>query len=275
MLAHPYGQRGAAGTACAYSPARDDAEGRSAGPRTDAVRATIAVLAAITVSASLACGPSPAADEAPPPGEWLVLFDGRSVDHWRGFQRDDFPTDGWTIDGDALTPKTDGAVVDIITRRQFRNYELELEWRVAPRGNSGIFVHVTEAHPQVWHTGPEVQVLDDENHPDGRVPETSAGSIYGLVAPGDKALRPAGQYNHSRVVVRGSVIEHVLNGQPVVEIDLDSEDFRSRVAASTFGTLPDFSGAREGHIALQHASVSPLRAPVWFRHVRVRALPDE
>jgi hypothetical protein len=236
------------------------------------------VLVACVAAAMLAaCSPpqqvSPADDPSAAPGEWLVLFDGGSVDHWRGFRRDDFPADGWTIDDGALTPVTDGTVVDIITRQQFSHYELELEWRVAPHGNSGIFVHVTEDHPQVWHTGPEFQVLDDEAHPDGKVPETSAGSVYGLVAPADTRLRPAGEYNSARIIVRGALIEHVLNGRTVLTVDLDSEEFRRRVAGSTFSQWPDFARAREGHIALQHASVSPLKAPVWFRNVRIRELP--
>jgi hypothetical protein len=235
------------------------------------LRAAIASVALLVIAAAAACDRRPAGD-APAPGEWIVLFDGTSVEHWRGYQRDDFPTDGWTIDGDALKPTTDGTVIDIITRRQFRNYELELEWRVAPRGNSGIFVHVAEGPPHVWHTGPEFQVLDDESHPDGRVPETSAGSIYGVMAAADTRLQPAGQYNSARVIVRGARIEHHLNGQQVLELDLDSEDFRDRVAASTFSTLPEYARRREGHIALQHASVSPLRAPVWFRNVRIREL---
>jgi hypothetical protein len=236
-------------------------------------RVLVACVMAVGLVACSAPQAPPADRPAAASGEWLVLFDGGSVDHWRGFRRDDFPADGWTVDEGALKPITDGTVVDIITRQQFSHYELELEWRVAPHGNSGIFVHVTEDHPQVWHTGPEFQVLDDEAHPDGRVPETSAGSVYGLLAPADKHLRPAGEYNSARIVVRGGLLEHVLNGQTVLTVDLDSEEFRRRVAGSTFSQWPDFARPRAGHIALQHASVSPLKAPVWFRSVRIRELP--
>jgi hypothetical protein len=207
-------------------------------------------------------------------GAWVTLFDGTSTEHWRGFRRDTFPDDGWQVEDGALTPRPDGTVVDLVTRRTYRDFELELEWRVAPHGNSGIFVQVSEDHPEVWHTGPEFQVLDNERHPDGRVPETSAGSIYGLVAPAAVALRPAGEYNHARVVVRGSRLEHALNGETVLRVNLDSDDFRTRVAASPFASMPDFARHREGHIALQHASVSPLKAPVWFRHVRIRELRE-
>jgi hypothetical protein len=205
-------------------------------------------------------------------GGWIVLFDGKSTEHWRGFQREDFPSDGWKIEDGALKPLTEGTVVDLITRKKYREYELELEWRVEERGNSGIFVHVTEGHPEVWQTGPEFQVLDDVNHPDGLDPKTSAGSIYGLLAPVNKKLRPIGEYNQARVVARGSKLEHYLNGNKILETDLDSPEFKELVAATKFSEWPDFGRHREGHIALQHASVSRLKARVWFRNVRIREL---
>jgi hypothetical protein len=239
----------------------------------------------LTTGFFLALDPSRAADAspddpagtaalAPAPGDWVILFDGSSVAHWRGFQREEFPFDGWSIDGDALKPRTEGTVIDLITRRQYRHYELELEWRVAPLGNSGIFVHVTEAHPQVWHTGPEIQVLDDDGHPDGQDPKTSAGSIFDLIAPTDKTLQPAGQYNRARLVVRGPRIEQYLNGRKILDLDLESLEFKRLVAESKFSKLPEFTRRYEGHIALQHASVSPLKAPVWFRQIRIRELPE-
>lgn len=216
-----------------------------------------------------------APDRVPTPGDWLTLFDGQSTEHWKGFQRESFPEDAWTVEDGTLTPLPDGAVVDLVTRRTFSHYELELEWRVAPNGNSGIFVHVTEDHPQVWHTGPEFQVLDDERHPDGQRAETSAGSVYALVAPTDKLLRPAGEWNTVRLVVRGSRLEQTLNGRTVVTVDVNDETFRERVRASAFEVLPDFARHEAGHVALQHASVSPLKAPVWFRNIRIRELPAD
>jgi hypothetical protein len=226
------------------------------------------------------CGTSSPGADAPAPAEprqgaWVTLFDGQTTEHWRGYQRDAFPDDGWMVEEGTLTPRPDGVVVDLITRRTYRNFELELEWRVAPNGNSGIFVHVREGHPEVWHTGPEFQVLDDERHPDGARPETSAGSIYGLVAPLDKVLRPAGEWNAARITVRGPRLEHALNGTTVLQEDVSSAAFGQRVAASSFAALPDFARHRDGHVALQHSSVSPLKARVWFRNIRIRELPED
>jgi len=209
-----------------------------------------------------------------PQGEWTVLFDGQSTEHWRGFRRDGFPHAAWTVEDGALKPLVEGEVLDLITRETYENFEFELQWRVAPGGNAGIFFMVTEAHPEVWHTGPEVQVLDDANHPDGENPKTSAGAIFALVAPAaEKKLHPAGQWNHARLRLQDGRLRHWLNGVKTLEVDFFSDEFRGLVAESRFATMPDFARARRGHVALQHASVSPLKAKVWYRNVRVRELP--
>lgn len=205
--------------------------------------------------------------------EWTVLFDGVSLDHWRGFQRMEFPLDAWTVEDGALKPLTQGEVLDLITRDTFENFELELEWRVAPEGNAGIFFMVTEEHPEVWYTGPEIQILDDANHPDGEDPITSAGSIFDLIAPfEEKVLHPAGVWNHARLRIEDGHVQHWLNGVKILDFDVFGGEFRDLVADSKFADMPDFAQARRGHIALQHASVSPLNAHVWYRDVRVREL---
>lgn len=203
-------------------------------------------------------------------GAWQVLFDGGSTEAWRGFRRDDFPDDGWEVADGALVPRPDGTVVDLVTRRVFRDFELEVEWRVSERGNGGILVRVGEHRPETWQTGPEVQILDDTNHPDAGDPRTSAGSIYGLAAPGPKALLPVGEFNRSRIVVIGDRLMQDLNGRRIMDVDLAAPAFRAAVEAGKFAEFPDFARLREGHIALQHASVSRFRAPIAYRSVRVR-----
>jgi hypothetical protein len=167
-------------------------------------------------------------------------------------------------------PGSQGAAA---TREQYRNFELELEWRVDPKGNSGIFFHVSEEFPEVWYSGPEVQVLDDVEHPDALDPKTSAGSIYDLVAPTNKVLRTVGEYNLARFLVVDDRLQHWLNGAKILDVNLRGDEFRNLVAASKFSEMPGFAVQSRGHISLQHASVSPLRAPVWFRNVRIRELP--
>jgi hypothetical protein len=229
------------------------------------------ISATVAVTLNLALSPTAKANQAR--GNWVVLFDGSSTEHWRGFLQSEFPSEGWRVEQDALRPIEEGQVIDLITREQYRNFELELEWRVDPKGNSGIFFHVSEEFPEVWYSGPEVQVLDDVEHPDGLDPKTSAGSIYDLVAPTNKVLRPVGEYNKARFLMVNDHLQHWLNGVKILDVDLRGDDFRKHVAASKFSEMPGFAVQPRGHISLQHASVSPLRAPVWFRNVRIRELP--
>jgi hypothetical protein len=199
---------------------------------------------------------------------WTILFDGSSAEAWRCYKGGDIASAGWVMEGGALkTVAGAESRCDIISRKQYRDFEMELEWRVSPGGNSGIFFGVAETDGPAWHTGPEYQVLDDSRHPDGKDPKTSAAALYGLVAARDKSLRPVGEYNRSRLVVRGQHVEHWLNGKKVAEYELDSGALRKLIAASKFGDKPRFAREREGHVALQHHGEE-----VWYRDVRIRPL---
>jgi hypothetical protein len=208
-------------------------------------------------------GTSQAAAASDQPG-WTVLFDGSSTGTWRGFKQNDLP-DGWQIADGALTRVGPGG--DIITRDQFGDFELELEWNVAPGGNSGIMFRVTEADSNTYRTGPEMQVLDDAAHVDGKNRLTSAGSNYGLHAAPAGVVKPAGEWNQVRLVVRGAHVEHWLNGQKVVEYELWSPDWEAKVKASKFAAWPGYGRATRGHIALQDHGDR-----VAYRNIRVRAL---
>lgn len=198
------------------------------------------------------------------PSGWTVLFDGSNMDAWRGYQRPDIPN-GWQIVDGALTRVGDGG--DIITRDQYGDFELELEWKVAPGGNSGIMYRVTEADSQTYRTGPEMQVLDDARHRDGGSRLTSAGAAYGLYPAPQGVVKPAGEWNQARLVLRGAHVEHWLNGQKVVEYELGSPDWEAKVKASKFVEWPGYGRAQRGHIALQDHGDT-----VSFRNIRIREL---
>lgn len=200
-------------------------------------------------------------------GKWTVLFDGKSTDAWRGYKRDSFPEKGWAIDNGALKTVVGGDRVDLITREKYKDFELELEWRVSPGGNSGIIYLVTEDQSETYQTGPEMQVLDDEKHRDGKNSLTSAGSLYALIAPGNKKLQPVGGWNKARLVIRNGKVEHWLNGAKLLEYDLGSQSLNGLIAQSKFKDMPRFAQNREGHIALQHHGEE-----VWYRNIRVRRL---
>lgn len=197
-------------------------------------------------------------------GQWKTL----SRDAWRGYKRQDFPDKGWVVEEGAFKTIVGGEYVDLISRQKFRDFELELEWKVSPGGNGGIFYRASEAESEIWHTAPEIQVLDDDRHNDGKNPKTSAGSLYALIAPAGKKLRPVGEFNRFRLVVRGNQVEHWLNGSKIVEYDLASESLGALIAKSKFGDKPNFGKLNEGHIGLQHHGQE-----VWYRNIRIRKLP--
>lgn len=196
---------------------------------------------------------------------WELLFDGRTTSGWRGFRRDGVPA-GWQVVDGALTRAGPGG--DLITVRQFSDFELTLEWKVAPCGNSGIMFRVTEDVEHTYHSGPEMQVLDDACHPDGQSRLTAAGANYGLHPAPAGVVRPPGEWNRVRLVVRGPHVEHWLNGFKVVEYELWSAEWEERVRRSKFVEWPPYGRQRRGHIALQdHGDW------VAYRNIKVRELP--
>lgn len=203
--------------------------------------------------------------------KWQVLFDGKSTDAWRGFRRESFPSKCWVIENGSLKTIAgcdEADRVDLVTKSKYQNFELEFEWRVAPGSNSGVIYLVSEDADQTWKTGPEMQVLDDEKHADGKNPKTSAGSVFDLIAPTDKTLRPVGQYNQARILITNNRVEHWLNGKRILEYNLDSDMFKSLVTQSKFKDYPHFARNKDGYVALQHHGDE-----VWYRNIRIRALP--
>jgi len=199
--------------------------------------------------------------------EWIILFDGGSTDAWRGFHREDFPPQGWLIENGALKTIVGGDRCDIITKDIYKDFELELECKVSPGGNSGIFYRATEEYDDVWQSAPEMQVLDDDFHQDGLDPKTSAGSLYALIAPTNKVLLPVGEFNKVHLIVNKNHVEHWLNDVKILAFELDSDSLKNLIAESKFKDYPNFGKAREGHIALQHHGDE-----VWYRNVRIRSL---
>ena len=201
-------------------------------------------------------------------GKWVVLFDGKSTDAWRGFKMTDFPSKGWVVEDNALKTVVGGDRVDLITKEKYQDFELELEWRVTPRGNGGVFYRGIEEGTAIWQTAPEYQVVDDDLHPDGKNPKTSAASLYALIAPTGKKLQPVGAYNKLRIVANGNHVEHWLNDAKVLEYMWGSKELKDLIAQSKFSKMPGFAKYNKGHIALQHHGEE-----VWYRNIRVRALP--
>ncbi|HQR35812.1 MAG TPA: DUF1080 domain-containing protein [Blastocatellia bacterium] len=208
---------------------------------------------------------------------WKLLFDGKTLTGWRGFHSQT-PPETWNVaDGCITKPKTGGgsgkAGGDLITVDQFENFELSIEWKLEKGGNSGIKYLVSENLPPTGKSAVsfEYQVLDDDNHPDAKLGiagNRTSGSLYDLIAASKaKKLKPVGEFNQSRIIVKGNHIEHWLNGVKTVEFDRSSEDYKKHLAESKFKGTKGFGEAKQGHILLQDHSDQ-----VWFRNIKIRAL---
>lgn len=192
-------------------------------------------------------------------GEWKPLFDGSNASSWRGYRMDALPG-GWRIVDGTLT-KTE-PTEDIVTRDQFGDFELELEWRIGKGGNSGLFYRGTEEFDKIYFTAPEYQLLDDDNHPDGGSRMTSAGAAFALYPSPAGHLRPVGEWNRTRIVARGPHVEHWLNGSRLLEYELWSPEWEAKYTASKFAEwAPRYGRYKSGYIAIQgdHDGVLALR----------------
>lgn len=208
---------------------------------------------------------------------WKLLFDGKTLNGWRGFHSDSVPGD-WTVADGAITKakaeagkRASGG--DLITTEQFDNFEFSFEWKLTKGGNSGVKYLVSESLPPTGRSGIsfEYQVLDDDNHPDAKMGiagNRKSGSLYDLIpAPADKILKPVGEFNQSKIIVKGNHIEHWLNGKKLLEFERGSEEFKQRIAQSKFKTTKGFGEIAKGHILLQDHS-----DPIWYRNLKIREL---
>lgn len=221
-------------------------------------------IVAVTCTALAQSSAQPiAADKA---AGWRVLFDGTSTSAFRGYKKKEFPAQGWAIEDGTLKVSKGGG--DLITVDQFGDFELEFEFKVSAKGNSGLMYRVTEKHGATWQTGPEYQVLDDAGYEKKPSDPQSSGAIYDLVAPSEsKVTRPVGEFNQGRIRILNNVLTHWLNGVKVADAVLGSDDWKKRIAASKFNAFEGFGAQPRGHIAFQdHGN------DIWFRNIRVREL---
>jgi hypothetical protein len=197
---------------------------------------------------------------------WQLLFDGRTLDAWRGYRRDALPESGWEIKEGTLRtiPKAKGG--ELITRRKFDNFEFSWEWRVAPGGNNGVKYFVTEERPK--SPGHEYQMIDDAGYPGKLSSNHHTADFYDVLpAASDKPIRPAGEWNMSRIVVRGTRVEHWLNGKNVLTYELGSEAVKAGIEKSKFKGHAGFGDKIAGHIMLTYH-----QDECWYRNLKVREL---
>ena len=214
---------------------------------------------------------------------WRLLFDGRSFEGWKIYGAEDETIEFWEIDDGALhftrdvsfagliwnhlNPFTRGAA-DLMTKERFGDFELSVDWRISPGGNSGIFYCVPdESQALAWDRGLEMQVLDDAGHRDGQIELHRAGDLYDLQSLTRDAAHPVGSWNTARIRVEGDHIQHWLNDQPTADITRASPEWKRAVAASKFADTEGYGLADRGHITLQdHGDL------VWYRNIKIREL---
>ncbi|MEE8585773.1 MAG: DUF1080 domain-containing protein [Acidobacteriota bacterium] len=195
---------------------------------------------------------------------WKLLFDGRTLEGWRGFGKDQVPA-AWKVEGGALAFAAQGEGGDLMTEEEFADFELHLEWKISAGGNSGIFFRVSQDRDWSFQTGAEMQILDNSAHADGGNPKTSSGSNYALHAPASDVTRPVGEWNSLRIVARGDHVEHWMNGVKLLEYQLWDEQWEELVRNSKFASMPGYGRNKKGHIVLQdHGN------KVWYRSIKIR-----
>ena len=243
-------------------------------------------LAVPAAAAAFAGEPLNRLTEAEKLAGWQLLFDGETTAGWEGFNNTPFPAQSWAVDDGALRTLADRSGGDLVTVSQFENFDLVFEWKLVKGGNSGVKYLVQKAwagpgyRPHLSRerktrallgaTGPEYQLLDDSvlNRKKKGWEYSSCGSLYLLYKPGpDKQVNPPGQWNRSRIVVRGTHGEHWLNGKKLLEYEFNSPEMFARVEQTKFKRVPGFGFKGEGHIALTHHN-----HPVWYRNIKVRPL---
>jgi hypothetical protein len=206
----------------------------------------------------------------------ILLFDGKTTDQWRSYGKETFPK-GWDINENAIhcigSGKGEaGEGGDIITKEKFKNFELTLEWKISEGGNSGIFYLAQEiAGDPIWKSSPEMQVLDNEKHPDAKLGvdgNRQAGSLYDLIPAKPQNAKPVGEWNTVKIMVYKGTVVHYQNGVQVLEYHLWTDEWKKMCANSKFKDYTNFvNTATEGFIGLQDHGDD-----VWYRNIKIKKL---
>lgn len=240
-----------------------------------------ATVAAALVAALAGCSSAPAAESQPAPvamstsmngltaaeraDGWRSLFDGTNMDAWRGYKEATVPA-GWQVANGIITKSK--PVEDIVSKEEFGDFDLRIDWKIGEAGNSGIFYRGSEEFDKIYWTAPEYQLLDDIKAADNKTRLTCAGAAYGLYPSPAGHLMPVGEWNSTRIVAKGPHIEHWVNGFKLLEYEMGSPDWEAKVKASKFAAWPKYGRLMRGHLAMQGDHNGTLS----FRNIKIRPL---
>lgn len=206
-------------------------------------------------------------------GEWTALFDGQNMEGWHAYNGDE-PTQ-WSVEDNVLVlnpAENRKGTENLITDKQYTDFTLSLDWKISEGGNSGVMWAVQEdqEYHEPYATGPEIQILDDERHPDSKAGRShQSGALYDMIPPGEDVVNPAGEWNSMTITIdhknnKGSVD---LNGSRVVDFPVNGEDWQKLVNESKFADWKAFAKTPSGHIALQDHNHK-----VSFRNIKIKEL---
>ena len=195
---------------------------------------------------------------------WTLLFDGKTLDGWRPYNKK--PAGGWEVVDGTLHAIAKVKGVELITEKKYDNFDFSWEWKLPEAGNNGVKYFVTEARPGA--PGHEYQMIDDARHPDGKIgPHRQTASFYDVIPAADRPTKPVGEWNASRIIVKGNRVEHWLNGKNVLSFELGSDAVKAGLAKSKFAKYPDFGTKIAGHIMLTYHQDN-----CWYRNIKIREL---
>jgi len=198
---------------------------------------------------------------------WVLLFDGETTKGWRNYKNRE--ADGWAIANGELYCKETGVNkrADLITVDQYENYELQIDWKISPKHNSGIIYMVTEDNGASYESGPEYQLIDDLGYPDKLSDKQLSGANYDMQAPAARVSKPAGEFNHAKIVVNKGHVEHWLNGTKVVDYQLWTPEWEQQKRNSKWKNVKTYGMSKKGYIALQDHGGGAA-----FKNIKLKAL---
>ncbi|WP_416307159.1 3-keto-disaccharide hydrolase [Neptunicella sp. SCSIO 80796] len=197
---------------------------------------------------------------------WKLLFNGKDMQQWRNFKKTDL-TDKWVVEDGAIKLSGEGGG-DILTKATYQNFELKLDWKISQAGNSGILIMADETGQYIYSHAPEIQILDNQRHPDNKLATHLSGSLYDMIASPTSSHKVAGEWNQVTIRLDNSLLQIWQNGVKTAEVSIHSKKWNELVANSKFADWEGFAGVKQGHIGLQdHGN------PVWFKNIKIKELP--
>jgi len=201
---------------------------------------------------------------------WKLLFDGKSLKGWRSYQNQ--VTNSWTVNNGVMyckgseTDKSDKRA-DMITEKEYENFDLSIDWKISPQGNSGILYMVTEEFPRSYQSGPEYQIIDDLHFPQKLEDWQKTGANYAMDPAPTAAPNPVGQWNTTRIVVNNGHVQHWLNGKKLLDFQMWTDEWKKKKMEGKWKDAPGYGMSKKGHIGLQdHGSEA------WFKNLKIKEL---